>query len=174
MNTAILAGGCFWCLDTLFRQLAGVQAVRCGYCGGDPAMADYRSVCSGNSGHAECVEVQFDPTVLPYPALLEIFFALHDPSTLNRQGHDIGSQYRSAIFTLDQQQQQIAQATIAALLASGTHASIVTEVSAAGPFFPAEIEHQDYYAHHPEAPYCQSVISPKLASLRQRFKTQLK
>jgi peptide-methionine (S)-S-oxide reductase len=174
MEKAILAGGCFWCLDALFRQLAGVDNVRSGYCGGDPDMASYRTVCSGNSGHAECVEIVFDPAVLPYAALLEVFFAIHDPSTLNRQGHDTGSQYRSAIFTLGDDQAHTAHSIIRQLLESGAHQQIVTEVCAAGPFFLAETEHQDYYASNRQAPYCQAVIAPKESRFLQHFKTRLK
>lgn len=173
MGRALFAGGCFWCLEAIFSNVRGVVTVTSGYAGGDPARADYRSVCSGDSGHAETVEIRFDPAIVSYDVLLEIFFAIHDPCSLNRQGHDIGSQYRSAIFTLDEAQCASALAMIERVQQRHPGQRVVTEVVSAGPFFPAEIEHQQYYRQNRHAPYCQAVIAPKEAAFRQHFKDWL-
>jgi peptide-methionine (S)-S-oxide reductase len=170
LETALFAGGCFWCLEALFSRVRGVLAVQSGYCGGDLANPDYQQVCSGRSGHAEAVSITFDASVLSYATLLEVFFASHDPTTLNRQGHDIGTQYRSAIFYHSEAQKAAASAAMArATTRYGT--AVVTELSAAGDFYPAEAEHQNYYRLHQQAPYCQMVIAPKLATLLQNYAT---
>ena len=165
---AILGGGCFWCLDAVFRELAGVIEVESGYCGGSVERPSYAQVCTGDTGHAEVVRIRFDPAQLSFRALLEVFFAIHDPTTKNRQGYDIGSQYRSVIFCADEAQRQTAQALIAEL-ESTFDDPIQTELGAAAPFYAAEIEHQDYYAQHSEQPYCRVVVSPKLAKFRSKF-----
>lgn len=175
METAILGGGCFWCLEAALRQLDGVESVISGYCGGHIANPSYEQVCAGNTGHAEVVRVRFDPAVIDYRTLLEAFFAIHDPTTLDRQGNDIGPQYRSVIFTCSPQQQRSAAALIAQLEAAGTWpGAVVTEVLPAPVFWPAEDYHQDYLAHHPAQPYCTAVVAPKAAKLRQKFATRLK
>jgi len=165
---AILGGGCFWCLDAVFREMAGVVEVESGYCGGSVAQPSYVQVCTGDTGHAEVVRIRFDPAQVSFRDLLEVFFAIHDPTTKNRQGYDIGSQYRSVIFHADDAQLQTARALIAEL-ASTFDDPIVTELAPAAPFHPAEIEHQDYYALHSEQPYCRVVVSPKLAKFRSKF-----
>lgn len=167
---AVLGGGCFWCLEALFSRLRGVRSVQSGYCGGTTSDPDYRKVCSGLTGHAETVEIEFDPAVISYNVLLEVFFASHDPTTLNRQGHDVGSQYRSAIFCLSDAQRRAAQHCIAQLEAQQRFAApIVTEIAPPQTFYPAEAEHHDYYLEHQNAPYCQAVIHPKLVALQRRF-----
>lgn len=171
LETAIFAGGCFWCLEALFARVHGVHSVHSGYTGGDPKQADYASVCSGDSGHAEAVRLEFDPDVVSYATLLQVFFAIHDPTTLNRQGHDIGSQYRSAIFTLTPEQEQAAYVQIQQLESTQAFSvPIVTEITTAGAFFPAEADHQRYYQNHQHAPYCQAVITPKYAKFQHNFK----
>ena len=167
-ETATLGGGCFWCLDAVFRQLRGVESVVSGYSGGPQPNPSYEAVCTGRTGHAEVVRVVFDPAVLSYRELLQVFFAIHDPTTLNRQGADVGTQYRSVIFHHSPEQQAAAEETIAAL-AGEYDAPIVTELEAAPPFFPAEDYHQDYYALHPRQGYCQAVIAPKVAKFRRYF-----
>jgi len=175
MEKAILAGGCFWCLDTVFRKLAGVESVVSGYTGGHVANPDYRSVCEGLTGHAEAVEITFDPQVIRYVDLLEVFFAIHDPTTLNRQGHDVGTQYRSAIFTTSEEQKTAAAVYRTQLDAKGIFSNpVVTEIVDAGPFYPAEDDHQDYFEHHSSLPYCHIIISPKLKKFREIFKDKLK
>ncbi|MEO9383251.1 peptide-methionine (S)-S-oxide reductase MsrA [Chromobacterium phragmitis] len=170
MEKAILGGGCFWCLDAAFSQLAGVEAVVSGYCGGHIDNPDYRQVCSGNSGHVEVVEVRYDPAKIAYATLLQVFFTVHDPTTLNRQGHDVGSQYASVIFHLDDNQRQVAEQTIAELSREQVFdAPIVTRLEPAARFHPAETHHQNYYAQNPQQSYCQAVISPKLTKMRRRF-----
>ncbi|MCX7161757.1 MAG: peptide-methionine (S)-S-oxide reductase MsrA [Betaproteobacteria bacterium] len=180
---ATLGGGCFWCLEAAFMQLAGVESVVSGYAGGQMRNPDYRSVCSGDSGHAEVVQVRFDPAVIDYRTLLQAFFAIHDPTTPDRQGNDVGSQYRSVIFTHTAAQEQIAGAVIAEFTAAKTWpAPIVTAVSPAAidgmpmsaTFWPAEDHHQNYFARHPEQSYCQVVVAPKAAKLRKVFAGRLK
>jgi peptide-methionine (S)-S-oxide reductase len=174
MERALLAGGCFWCLEPLFQRLRGVRRATSGYCGGDAAQADYRSVCSGQSGHAETVEVEFDPQILPYQRLLEVFFAIHDPTTPNRQGNDSGTQYRSAIFTCSQAQADCAHAYVQQLEADQVFAApIVTEILPAPTFYPAEELHQNYFSNNRQAPYCQAVIAPKEAKFLQYFRSAL-
>lgn len=173
--TATLGGGCFWCLEAALRQLDGVLSVVSGYAGGRVDDPDYRSVCGGDTGHAEVVEIRFDPAVLDYRTLLEAFFAIHDPTTPNRQGNDVGSQYRSVIFTHDADQERTARTLIAELDAAHVWPDpIVTEVLPAPRFWPAEEYHQDYLARNPAQPYCQAVVAPKAAKLRQKFASRLK
>ncbi len=175
METAILGGGCFWCLEAALRQLEGVESVASGYAGGHVQHPAYEQVCGGETGHAEVVQLRFDPQVIDYRTLLEAFFAIHDPTTKNRQGNDAGPQYRSVIFTGSPEQERIARALIAELEAAGTWPNpVVTEVLPASHFWPAEDYHQDYLAHHPSQPYCIAVVAPKAAKLRQKFAARLK
>ena len=170
-----LGGGCFWCVEAVLLPLQGVEKVVSGYTGGSVPNPTYEMICTGRTGHAEVVQVTFDPAVLSFHDLLEIFFATHDPTTLNRQGHDVGTQYRSAIFYHSPEQKQIAEATIGELNAAQVFPGpIVTEVTPLGTFYPAEGYHQNYFALHPQQSYCQAVISPKVAKLRQKFAARLK
>lgn len=174
-SVATLAGGCFWCLEAVFVRLRGVESVRSGYCGGHLANPSYQQVCDETTGHAEAVEIRFDPAQISYRELLEVFFAIHDPTTPNRQGHDFGTQYRSAIFTHSAEQTAIAAATIAALNDGHAFADpIVTEVLPATIFYPAEDYHRDYFANNPRQPYCQAVVAPKVAKLMEKFFDRLK
>ncbi|HET9328793.1 MAG TPA: peptide-methionine (S)-S-oxide reductase MsrA [Candidatus Eisenbacteria bacterium] len=174
-ETATFAGGCFWCLEAVFEQLEGVRAVTSGYAGGTVPDPTYEQVCSGSSGHAEAVQIEFDPSAITYEDLLEIFFAFHDPTTLNRQGHDVGTQYRSAIFTSTPEQKAAAEATIARLTAEGAFDDpIVTEVKPLDRFYPAEGYHQGYYRGHSDQPYCRATITPKMGKLRQKYAARLK
>jgi peptide-methionine (S)-S-oxide reductase len=169
-ENATLAGGCFWCMDAVFRQLHGVEDVVCGYTGGHQPHPTYRQVCTGNTGHAEAVRIIFDPIRITFRELLDVFFASHDPTTPDRQGNDVGTQYRSAVFYHTELQRQIALQTIAELDRSGVwSSSVVTEVQPAGMFYPAEAEHQDYFAHNRLQPYCRLVVAPKVAKVRQHF-----
>jgi peptide-methionine (S)-S-oxide reductase len=171
---ATLAGGCFWCLEAVFEQVSGVTRVLSGYTGGTLADPDYESVCGGRTGHAEAVRIEFDPDRINFGQLLEIFFSVHDPTTPNRQGNDVGTQYRSAIFCHDERQLAEAEAMIVSLDASHVWpAPIVTEVLPATVFYPAEEYHQHYYARHPEQGYCQFIIAPKLAKFREVFSGRL-
>ncbi|MBM4071190.1 MAG: peptide-methionine (S)-S-oxide reductase MsrA [Planctomycetes bacterium] len=175
MEIATLGGGCFWCLEAVFEQLRGVEKVVSGYCGGTTANPTYRDVCNGNTGHAEVVQVTFDPGVISFHEILEVFFAIHDPSTLNRQGADVGTQYRSAIFCHSPQQQQAAEKVIAELNAARIwDRPIVTQVVPAVEFHQAEEYHQGYYRGNPAQGYCQAVIAPKVAKLRKSFAAKLK
>lgn len=175
MEKAIFAGGCFWCLDTVFRKLEGVVEVVSGYTGGHSDTPDYHSVCEGLTGHAEAVAIDFDPDTIRYIDLLEIFFAIHDPTTLNRQGHDVGTQYRSAIFFTNETQQQLAQRYIEQLNAKQIFsAPVVTELTAASAFFPAEADHQNYFENNSNMPYCHIVIAPKLRKFKEIFQDKLK
>lgn len=170
VSIATLGGGCFWCLEAVFERLQGVLSVRSGYCGGQMANPDYRSVCAGTTGHAEVVQIEFDAQRISYRDLLAVFFAIHDPTTLNRQGHDVGTQYRSVIFTHSDSQHCEAEEAIAALGASGECAGpIVTEVLPCPVFYAAEDEHQHYFANHPQQPYCQAVVGPKVRKFMQKF-----
>ncbi len=172
---ATLGGGCFWCLEAALRQLEGVASVVSGYCGGATANPDYRSVCEGTTGHVEVVRIAFDPAVIDYRTLLEAYFAIHDPTTPDRQGNDVGSQYRSAIYTHSDAQEAIARALIAELDAEGIWPEpIVTTVAPAPTFWPAEDYHQDYLANNPRQPYCVAVVAPKAAKLREKFRNRLK
>ena len=172
---ATLAGGCFWCLDAVFRQLEGVVKVDSGYAGGRMENPSYRDVCSGMTGHAEVVQVEFDPSVITYRDLLGVFFTIHDPTTPNRQGADVGTQYRSAIFYHSPEQREIAEQVIDELNRNHVwDAPIVTEVKALTAFYPAERYHQDYYENNTEQPYCQVVIAPKVAKFRKAYLDRLK
>ena len=172
---ATVAGGCFWCLEAVFEPLEGVASVVSGYTGGQTPNPTYEQVCGGRTGHAEAVQVTFDPAVISYADLLEMFFAFHDPTTLNRQGPDTGAQYRSAIFTDSPQQDATAREVIARL--GREHVfdrPIVTEVTPLGTFHPAEDYHQGYFRNHPGQPYCRAMIEPKLAKLRANYRERLK
>jgi peptide-methionine (S)-S-oxide reductase len=172
---ATLAGGCYWCIEAVFEQLKGVTGVVSGFSGGHVKNPSYREVCDGTTGHAEVVQVTFDPAVVSYRELLEIFFAFHDPTTLNRQGPDQGTQYRSAIFTHTPEQAKTAHEVIAALTKDGVFgAPIVTEVTPFDVFYPAKAEHQGYYRNNSSQPYCQAMISPKVAKLRKQYAARLK
>ncbi len=168
VEQATLGGGCFWCVEAAVKDLKGVQSAVSGYAGGQTEDPSYAAVCSGRTGHAEVVQVTFDPDVLPYRTLLDVFFSVHDPTTLNRQGADVGTQYRSVIFTHDDAQ---AAAAEEAKAAAQEHwdAPIVTEISPLPRFWPAEAHHQDYYARNPSQGYCAAVISPKLGKLRAKW-----
>jgi peptide-methionine (S)-S-oxide reductase len=172
---ATLAGGCFWCLEAVFEQLEGVERVESGYSGGKRDHPTYEQVCSGTSGHAEVVQITFDPAKISYRELLEIFFAFHDPTTLNRQGPDAGTQYRSAIFHHGLEQRAAAEAVIAALAESGTlDDSIVTELVPFTAFYKAEGHHQGYFRQNPNQPYCRAMVAPKVAKLREAYLSRLK
>ena len=173
---ATLAGGCFWCLEAVFDQLKGVESVESGYMGGKTPKPNYEDVCSGTTGHAEVVRVSFDPDVLSYEDLLGVFFAIHDPTTRDRQGNDVGTQYRSAIFTHSQEQERIAQAVIRRLTDERLFAGpIVTEVTPATEFHLAEDYHQEYFERvGSRNPYCSYVIEPKVAKFRKSFVDRLK
>lgn len=174
-EVATFGGGCFWCLEAVFDGLRGVEAVVSGYCGGGTANPGYAEVCAGDSGHVEVVRVQFDAAEISYRDLVEVFFAIHDPTTPNRQGHDVGSQYRSVIFAHTPEQERTAREVIAELSAARAFpAPIVTAVEAAAAFWPAEDYHQQYFALNPRQPYCQAVVAPKLAKFRSRFADRLK
>lgn len=175
METATLAGGCFWCLEAVFRELRGVESVRPGYAGGHVPNPTYEQVCTGTTGHAEAVQIRFEPETIPYRELLEVFFAVHDPTTLNRQGPDVGTQYRSAIFYHTPEQERTARQVIAELEASGVWKDpIVTQVVPLEIFYPAEEYHQDYYRRNPEQAYCKLIVAPKVAKLRSLYSSKLK
>ena len=167
---ATFGGGCFWCTEAVFERLAGVESVESGYAGGSIANPTYEAVCSGETGHAEVIRITYDPGVISYRDLLEVFFATHDPTTLNRQGNDRGTQYRSVVFAHDAAQEAAAQEMIQGLNASGEFSGpIVTEVSGLGDYFPAEEYHQDFYRLNPTQPYCNAVIPAKLEKLKKKF-----
>jgi peptide-methionine (S)-S-oxide reductase len=175
MAVATLAGGCFWCLEAVFQPLRGVERVVSGFIGGTVPNPSYEAVCTGRTGHAEAVEINFDPSVIGYRRLLELFFAFHDPTTLNRQGPDHGTQYRSAIFTHDDAQRREAEGLIAELEREGTFdAPIVTTIEPAGTFYPAETYHQDYYSRNASKPYCAATITPKMVKLRAVYRDLLR
>ena len=172
---ATLGGGCFWCVEAVLTRLRGVHKVTSGYAGGHVDNPTYEQVCSGTTGHAEVVQVEFDPETISFKEILEVFFATHDPTTLNVQGADRGTQYRSVIFYNDDTQQEIAKRTIAELNADGVFSDpIVTEVSPLNRFYPAESYHDDYYARNANQPYCTYTIDPKVAKLRAKFADKLK
>jgi peptide-methionine (S)-S-oxide reductase len=175
LATALLGGGCFWCLDAVFRDLDGVHSVESGYAGGKPANPTYEQVCSGSTGHAEVVRLTFDPAVLDFRDLLRVFFTIHDPTTRDRQGNDVGSQYRSVIFCQTPQQRADAEAVIAELTAQQLWRDpVVTEIAGAAPFYPAEVYHQDYFERNGREPYCAYVVAPKVAKFRKAFSDRLK
>jgi peptide-methionine (S)-S-oxide reductase len=174
-ETATLAGGCFWCLEAVFLELNGVEKVVSGYSGGLAEQASYSEVSSGTTGHAEAVHISFDHEIISYRDILEVFFTIHDPTTLNRQGADVGTQYRSAVFYKSDQQKSIAEQLIQELDRSNIwDHKIVTDVTPFKNFYPAEDYHQDYYKKNSQEPYCQLIIAPKVAKLRQHFITKLK
>lgn len=172
---ATLAGGCFWCLEAVYAELQGVESVESGYMGGHVPSPSYEAVCTGRTGHAEAVRITFDPTVVSFRELLKVFFAIHDPTTLNRQGNDIGTQYRSGIFYQSPEQKAIAEDLIATLTKENIFGRpIVTEVSPAGPFYVAEGYHQNFFARNPSQPYCVYVVNPKVTKFRKQFAGKLK
>ena len=174
-EVATLAGGCFWCLEAVYEGLRGVESVVSGYMGGTVPNPTYEAVCTGTTGHAEVVQLTYDPAVLSFKDILEVFFTIHDPTTLNRQGNDVGTQYRSAIYYHTPEQKAVAQQVIAAFeQARLWRDPIVTEVSPAVVFYPAENYHQEYYARNPGQPYCRLVVAPKVAKFRSRFLERLK
>jgi peptide-methionine (S)-S-oxide reductase len=167
---ATLAGGCFWCLEAIFKEVKGIEKAMSGYSGGTTVDPSYNEVCSGTTGHAESVQITFDPSIISFNEILSIFFTVHDPTTLNRQGPDIGTQYRSAIFYHNEEQRTIAEQLIRDLNSSnGWGAPIVTEVKPFQKFYPAEEYHQSYYERNPEKAYCSVVIAPKLAKFRKQY-----
>jgi peptide-methionine (S)-S-oxide reductase len=174
-ETATLGGGCFWCLEAVYERMAGVLSVTSGYMGGRTDNPTYQDVCSGRTGHAEVVQVTFDPDVAPYRDILEVFFTIHDPTTRDRQGNDVGSQYRSVIFTHSADQRVTAGETIRDLNAAGIwEAPIVTEVQPAGKFYPAEDYHQEYFRNNSQQPYCAYVVAPKVRKFQEKFGKRLK
>ena len=174
-DVATLAGGCFWCLEAVYDQVKGVRTVESGYTGGHTERPTYEAVCSGSTGHAEAVKVSFDPAVVKYCELLEIFFIIHDPTTMNRQGHDVGTQYRSAIFYHSPEQKRIAEDLIGSLTREHVYADpIVTELVAAPTWYKAEPSHQEYFVRNPFQGYCTAVVGPKIAKFRKQFSSRLK
>lgn len=174
-EVATLGGGCFWCTEAVFLEVKGVESVVSGYTGGVVPNPTYQAICTGTTGHAEVIQVTFDPGVVSYKALLEIFFTTHDPTTLNRQGADVGTQYRSVVYYHDEAQREATEEVIRDFGAQNVYADpIVTEVSPLDTFYPAEENHQNYYALNGRQPYCQVVITPKVAKLRKEFKDKLK
>lgn len=174
-EVATLGGGCFWCLEAVFDDLKGVTDVVSGYVGGHVANPTYEQVCNGTTGHAEVVQVTFDPRALSFRDVLAVFFSIHDPTTLNRQGNDVGTQYRSAIFYHSPEQQRVAEEMIRELEAEGVwDAPIVTEVVPMSEFYPAEAYHQEYFRRNPGQPYCQVVVAPKVAKFRRTHMERLK
>jgi peptide-methionine (S)-S-oxide reductase len=175
LMTATLAGGCFWCLEAVFDQVKGVHGVESGYAGGQMKNPSYREVCNGNTGHAEVIQVHYDPNVVSYHDLLNVFFGIHDPTTLNRQGADVGTQYRSAIFYHNDEQKNIAETLIKDLETQKIFDNpIVTEVVPLDNFYIAEDYHQEYFAKNPYQPYCMAVVSPKVSKFRKHFQELLK
>jgi peptide-methionine (S)-S-oxide reductase len=174
-ETATLAGGCFWCLEAVYRELRGVESVTSGYAGGRRPNPTYEQVCTGATGHAEVVQIVYDPAQITFRDLLDVFFTIHDPTTLDRQGNDVGSQYRSAIFFHDAEQEATARAAIAELTAAGTWDDpIVTQLEPLTTFYPAEDYHAAYFERNSRQPYCQFVVAPKVAKARQKFAAKLK
>ena len=175
LETAVLGNGCFWCTEAIFKNLRGVVSVMPGYSGGTKENPSYEEVSTGTTGHAETAKIEFDPTIIPYSDLLEIFFNTHDPTTLNRQGNDIGTQYRSIILYNSDEQKKTAEEVLAKLQTSGQFKDpIVTEIKPLETFYPAEDYHKDYYDHHKDEPYCRLIISPKLQHLREKYAAKLK
>ena len=175
VEIATLGGGCFWCLEAVYDQMKGVHSVESGYMGGHTANPSYADVCSGETGHAEVVRIAFDPKAASYADLLNVFFVIHDPTTLNRQGNDEGTQYRSVIFYHSPEQKRVAEQVMEELSRRKLYDDpIVTEVSPAGAFYPAEDYHQEYFQRNPRQPYCQFVVAPKVAKFRKSFLDRLK
>ncbi|NDP48035.1 MAG: peptide-methionine (S)-S-oxide reductase MsrA [Sulfuriferula multivorans] len=174
-STATLAGGCFWCIESVFNRLRGVESAVSGYMGGQTLNPTYKDICGGDTGHAEVVQVTYDPNEISFRELLEIFFTLHDPTQLNRQGNDVGTQYRSAIFWHTPEQKADAEAVISELIAAKHFgAPIVTDVTEAETFYPAEDYHQGYFDQNPNQPYCQVVVAPKVVKAREKYAARLK
>jgi len=174
-DTAVLGGGCFWCLDAVFRELEGVVGVESGYAGGTTLSPSYEAVCSGRTGHAEVVRVTFDPQRVSFADLLRVFFTIHDPTTLNRQGNDIGTQYRSVIFCQSDAQRDVARAIVDEITAARLWpGAVVTEIAGAAPFYPAETYHQDYFERNAGQPYCMFVVAPKVVKFRKTFAERLR
>jgi peptide-methionine (S)-S-oxide reductase len=174
-DTATLGGGCFWCLEAVYNELRGVERVISGYAGGQVPNPTYEQVCSGRTGHAEVVQITFDPAVISYREILEVFFTIHDPTTPNRQGADAGTQYRSVIFYHSAEQETVAREVMAETSASGIwRAPLVTQLEPLDRFYPAEGYHQNYFERNPYQPYCQIVIAPKVAKVRERYLARLK
>ena len=172
---ATLGAGCFWCVEAVFDDLKGVESVESGYSGGHTENPTYREVCSETTGHAEVANVNFDPQEISFKEILQVFFSVHDPTTLNRQGNDVGSSYRSAIFYHDEKQKQVAEEVINEVTAEGVYDKpIVTEVKPFDKFYIAENYHQEYFANNPNQPYCAAVVAPKVAKFRQKFVNRLK
>ncbi|HRN96087.1 MAG TPA: peptide-methionine (S)-S-oxide reductase MsrA [Candidatus Levybacteria bacterium] len=175
METATLANGCFWCTETIFKRLKGVHKVTSGYTGGARKNPSYEQVSTGATGHAEAIQIEFDPSIIPFATLLDIFFHTHNPTTLNRQGNDIGTQYRSAIFYHDDEQKRIAQEKITELEIAQTFKDpIVTQIEPLEIFYPAEDYHKDYYEKNKDKPYCTFVINPKIAKLLEKYSEKVK
>ena len=175
LEKTTLGGGCFWCLEAVYQELRGVTRIVSGYAGGDTVNPTYKEVCSGNTGHAEVVQLTYDPQQVTFKELLQVFFTIHDPTQLNRQGADVGTQYRSVIFYHDADQEQVARETIRELTAEGLYdAPIVTQVEPLELFYEGEDYHQEYYSNNKWQPYCMMVITPKVAKFRKKFVGQLK
>lgn len=175
LETATLAAGCFWCVEAVFDDLKGVEDVVSGYSGGHKENPTYREVCSETTGHAEVVQIRFDPQVISFKEILQVFFSVHDPTTLNRQGNDIGTSYRSAIFYHDENQKRVAEEVIREVTEEGVYDDpIVTEVTAFDKFYPAEDYHQEYFANNPNQGYCAAVVAPKVSKFRKQFVDRLK
>ena len=170
---ATLGGGCFWCLDAVYQMLHGAQKIESGYSGGGVLNPSYAQICEGNTGHAEVVRIEFDPAIVSYRDILEIFFTIHDPTTLNRQGNDVGTQYRSVIFTHSAQQNETARKVMAEM-GNVWDGDIITQLAEAPVFYKAEDYHQDYYLHNPLQSYCAFVVAPKVAKFRQLFSDKLR
>ncbi len=174
-ETATLAGGCFWCVEAVYQLLEGVRGVKSGYAGGQVENPTYQQVCTGRTGHAEVVRVTFDPDAVSFDDLLDVFFTIHDPTTLNRQGADVGTQYRSAIFHESEAQKEAAKRKVAEITAAGIWPDpIVTEIAPLETFYPAEAYHDDYLNRNPTQPYCQAVVAPKVAKFRQQHMQRLR
>ena len=175
LETATLAGGCFWCVEAVFDDLAGVASVESGYMGGKMLNPTYDDICTGRTGHAEVIRINFDPAVVSFADLLRVFFTIHDPTTLNRQGNDVGTQYRSAIFYHSETQKNTAHAIIAEVDKAGAYDDpLVTEVTAASTFYMGEAYHQEYFARNPGQSYCLFVVAPKVVKFRKQFASRLK
>jgi len=175
IEKAVLGGGCFWCVEAALKQIEGVESVRSGYMGGHVPNPTYQQICSGNTGHVEVAEITFDPQRLSYHDLLEIFFSMHDPTTLNRQGNDVGEQYRSVIFYLNEEQKKTAEEVLAQMTRDKVYPDpIVTAVEPASTFYVAEDYHQNYLENNPTQPYCMFVVAPKAAKIRKKYTDRLK
>lgn len=174
-SSVILGGGCFWCIETIFNQLQGVDTAISGYAGGNVKNPSYKEVCTGNTGHAEVIKVNYDSNIISYPEILEVFFNVHDPTTLNRQGNDIGTQYRSCIMYQTEEEKSIAQAYIKQIDSSGIYANpIVTSLEKFDTFYPAEDYHQNYFNENGNQPYCQFVVRPKVEKFQKKYQDKLK